>query len=278
MSLKTVRLPEHRHEECQICGRHFEADEIVPGQTVRKVVVDLIRKDHAGWNEDRYICLKDLNQYRARYTQQLVEEDRGEISELEKEVIESLNENELLSVNVNRQFEEKVTFGQSVSDKIAKFGGSWAFIISFGAVITVWILINTIVLPKGKQFDEYPFILLNLVLSCVAALQAPVIMMSQNRQEAKDRLRSEQDYKVNLKAELEIRHVISKLDQLRQHQWRRLLEIQHIQMDLMRDLADGKSRGRESRDDLPKQSSGADEPARTAGSKGTAGVPVPPSA
>jgi uncharacterized membrane protein len=205
-----------------------------------------------------------------------VEEDRGEISELEKEVIKSLNENELLSVNVNRQFEEKVTFGQSVSDKIAKFGGSWAFIISFGAVITVWILINTVVLAKGKQFDEYPFILLNLVLSCVAALQAPVIMMSQNRQEAKDRLRSEQDYKVNLKAELEIRHVISKLDQLRQHQWRRLLEIQHIQMDLMRDLADGKSRGRDSGDEFPNHAGEAGEPPHVAAPDGIDGTPVPP--
>lgn len=276
MSFRSVRSQKHRHEECQICGRHFEADEIVPGQTVRKVVVDLIRKDHPDWNEDRFICLKDLNQYRAKYTHQLVEEDRGEISELEKEVIKSLNENELLSVNVNRQFEEKVTFGQSVSDKIAKFGGSWAFIISFGAVITVWILINTVVLAKGKQFDEYPFILLNLVLSCVAALQAPVIMMSQNRQEAKDRLRSEQDYKVNLKAELEIRHVISKLDQLRQHQWRRLLEIQHIQMDLMRDLADGKSRGRDSGDEFPNHAGEAGEPPHVAAPDGIDGTPVPP--
>ncbi|MEI6712682.1 MAG: DUF1003 domain-containing protein [Verrucomicrobiota bacterium] len=241
------------HAECQICHRHFEADEIVLGQSVRPAVVDMIQKDHPNWQEQGFICLPDLNIYRNRYTQQLVEEDVGEITELEKEVIESLNENELLSVNVNDEFAEKLTFGQALSDKIARFGGSWAFILSFGGVLVLWIFINTAILPKEKQFDEYPFILLNLVLSCLAALQAPVIMMSQNRQEAKDRLRSEQDYKINLKAELEIRHMMSKLDQLRQHQWRRLLEIQHIQLDLMSELAQKRS--------APKASMGGGEKA-----------------
>jgi uncharacterized membrane protein len=230
--------------ECQICHQYFEPDEIVLGQSVRPQVVSLIRKEHGEWNENGFICLKDLNIYRNLYTQRLVEEDLGEITHLEEAVISSLNENELLSVNINEEFQEKVTFGQALSDKIAKFGGSWGFILSFGAVLVVWIIINSAVLKGSQRFDEYPFILLNLVLSCLAALQAPVIMMSQNRQEAKDRLRGEQDYKINLKAELEIRHVMSQLDQLRQHQWRRLLEIQHIQLDLMSDLAQHKAVGR----------------------------------
>jgi uncharacterized membrane protein len=119
---------------------------------------------------------------------------------------------------------------------MADFGGSWAFILSFAAILTIWIVIN---LHVRTPFDPFPFILLNLILSCIAAIQAPIIMMSQNRQEHRDRLRAEEDYKVNLKAELEIRALIAKIDQLRQHQWRRLLELQHIQLDLMNELSKG---------------------------------------
>jgi len=233
-------LPSHEHQQCQICGRHFEEDEIVLGQAVRPAVIDLISERHPEWDDNGFICQKDLNHFRSLYTQKLVEEDRGEITELEKEVVESLSDEEFLSKNINEEFEEKITFGEALSDRIASFGGSWRFISAFGALMVVWIFINTVMLKKGQQFDEYPFILLNLLLSCLAALQAPIIMMSQNRQEAKDRLRSEQEYKINLKAELEIRHLTSKLDQLRQHQWRRLLEIQHIQLDLMNELTERK--------------------------------------
>jgi len=232
--------PAHEHMPCQICGRHFEEDEIVLGQSVRPVVVDVIRETHPKWDENGFICHKDLNYFRSLYTQKLVEEDRGEITVLEEEVLASLNEEEFLSQNINEAFEKKITFGEALSDKIASFGGSWKFISAFGAFMVAWIVLNTFVLSKGRQYDEYPFILLNLVLSCLAALQAPIIMMSQNRQEAKDRLRSEQEYKINLKAELEIRHLTSKLDQLRQHQWRRLLEIQHIQLDLLNELMERK--------------------------------------
>jgi uncharacterized membrane protein len=121
-----------------------------------------------------------------------------------------------------------------VADKVAEFGGSWRFIIIFGFILLIWVAVNSIAL--SGHFDPYPFILLNLVLSCIAALQAPVIMMSQNRQEAKDRLRSEHDYQVNLKAELEIRHINSKIDMLLTHQWHRLLEIQQIQTELIEEL------------------------------------------
>ncbi|HSA81745.1 MAG TPA: DUF1003 domain-containing protein, partial [Geminicoccaceae bacterium] len=126
-------------------------------------------------------------------------------------------------------------------DAIAAFGGSWTFILLFGAVILVWVLINAVAL-LARPFDPYPFILLNLVLSCLAAVQAPIIMMSQNRQEARDRLRSENDYRVNLKAELEIRHLHEKLDHLLQHQWERLMEIQQIQIELMNEIAPGRGR------------------------------------
>ena len=129
-----------------------------------------------------------------------------------------------------------------MADRIADFGGSWTFILSFGGFILVWVVINTIVLI-ARPFDPYPFILLNLFLSCLAAIQAPIIMMSQNRQELRDRLRSENDYRVNLKAELEIRHLHEKLDHLLQHQWERLIEIQQIQIELMNELTAGRRRG-----------------------------------
>jgi uncharacterized membrane protein len=126
-----------------------------------------------------------------------------------------------------------------LSDKIAEFGGSWKFIITFGGVIVVWVVLNAVLL-LDRGFDPYPFILLNLILSCLAALQAPVIMMSQNRAEARDRLRGENDYKVNLKAELEIRHLHEKMDHLLRRQYNRLFEIQQIQIELLEQLSQRK--------------------------------------
>jgi uncharacterized membrane protein len=169
-----------------------------------------------------------------------MKKELGEVEELENEVVTSLREQELVSKNVNTEFDEKTNFGNRLADKIASFGGSWKFIIIFGIIITVWIGINTYLL-LSKPFDPYPFILLNLILSCLAALQAPVIMMSQNRQEAKDRLRSEHDYKVNLKAELEIRHLNEKIDFLLMKQWQRLLEIQGMQTELMEEILENRS-------------------------------------
>ena len=131
-------------------------------------------------------------------------------------------------------FEEDRTFGQRVSDHLASFGGSWAFLMAFAGVLFVWIVIN-LLMGEKRAFDAYPFILLNLVLSCIAAIQAPIIMMSQKRQEAKDRLRALNDYRVNLKAELEIRHLHEKLDHLISKQWQRLAEIQRMQLEIMQE-------------------------------------------
>jgi uncharacterized membrane protein len=140
-----------------------------------------------------------------------------------------------LSSDIGKQFEKKLTFGERLSDRIASFGGSWRFIILFGAVLLVWIALNAVFLVN-RGFDPYPFILLNLILSCLAAIQAPIIMMSQNRAEARDRLRAENDYKINLKAELEIRHLHEKIDHLLRRQYNRLFEIQQIQIELLEEL------------------------------------------
>jgi uncharacterized membrane protein len=171
-----------------------------------------------------------------KYIQKLLESEKGELTTLDHEVLESLQRHETLSSNVDAEFEQDLTLGAKMADKLATFGGSWTFLIIFASILFIWIGLNSFLLLK-KPFDPYPFILLNLVLSCLAAIQAPVIMMSQNRQEAKDRLRSQHDYQVNLKAELEIRHLHDKIDHLLSHQWERLVEIQQIQIDLLSELA-----------------------------------------
>ncbi len=146
-----------------------------------------------------------------------------------------MRDHDLLSKNVDSEFEQSWSFGERLADRIAAFGGSWIFIICFGIFLALWIGINSVVLVAHPP-DPYPFILLNLVLSSLAALQAPIIMMSQNRQEAKDRLRSQHDYQVNLKAELEIRHLHEKIDHLQSHQWDRLAQIQEIQLDMLSEV------------------------------------------
>jgi uncharacterized membrane protein len=211
----------------------------MPAAMIRPAVLELIQGEHAAWLPDGFVCLNDLNHYRTLYVEHVLGRERGELSELETEVVRSLKEQELLSENVNEQLEADLPFSSRLSDRLASFGGSWKFLIFFATFMSIWIVINSI-LAILRPFDPYPFILLNLILSCLAAIQAPVIMMSQNRQEAKDRIRAEHDYRINLKAELEIRHLHAKLDMLLTHQWQRLLEIQEIQMDLMQEFGRSK--------------------------------------
>lgn len=219
---------------CQICGSVKHAD-LHRGMFVRPLVADLIRQDLGTWTEDGWICTQDLQNYRHKYVQHLLLTEKGEISSLDQEVIESLRQQELMSRNPDAEIVASLTFGQQMADRLAGVAGSWGFILTFGGVLLVWILLNVIGLFK-QPFDPYPFILLNLVLSCIAALQAPIIMMSQGRQESRDRLHAQRDYQVNLKAELEIRHLQQKIDHLLSHQWERLVEIQEIQMELINEV------------------------------------------
>lgn len=220
---------------CQVCHLEKNISELVPAATMRKSVTETIRAEVPDWSDEGFICLNDLNHYRTEHIREILTRERGELSDLEAEVAKSLAEQELLSQNINAEFDDKLTVGEKVADHVASFGGSWKFIIIFGSIILVWIVTNTALL-LSRAFDPYPFILLNLLLSCLAALQAPVIMMSQNRQESKDRLRSEHDFKINLKAELEVRHLNEKLDHLINHQWQNLLETQQVQLDMLNEL------------------------------------------
>ena len=221
--------------ECIVTKKMVNENEAHKGETLRKSLFHLITKDHPDFKPESYISNDALNSYRKMQLAHLVKKENGELNSLEDEVVQAISNNKILSENIEEDFTEKTTPGQRVADKIASFGGSWTFIIAFFSFIFLWMGVNTWLLLK-KPFDPFPFILLNLILSCIAAIQAPIIMMSQNRQEHKDRIRSEHDYKINLKAELEIQLLNEKIDHLMIHQHKRLMEIQQIQADYLEDI------------------------------------------
>jgi uncharacterized membrane protein len=222
--------------ECQVCRKHFKLGEVIKAKLIEAPIAELIQAKHPQWSPRGYICLADLNLFRTGYVTEVLKGAGQEVCDLKVEMAKSLEEEELSSRNINQEFESRMTLGDRLSDHLADFGGSWVFISIFMGMLIIWMAINTWIL-LARPFDPYPYILLNLVLSCLAAIQAPVILMSQNRQEAKDRLRSEHDYQVNVKAEIEIRKLHEKLDHLLMHQWQRLMEIQQLQVDLMEEIS-----------------------------------------
>ncbi len=215
--------------------------ELFPLEMVHDPVIKTIQNDYPELPKTGYICSKDLNKYRIEFIKKVLEDEKGELSALEEEVIASLKDQETIAKDINAEYDQLITFGERVSDRLASFGGSWKFILSFLALLLLWIILNSILILT-RAFDPYPFILLNLILSCLAAIQAPIILMSQNRLDTKDRLRSEYDYRVNLKAELEIRHLHQKLDHFLKREWQTLLEIQEIQVELMNELSQSKEK------------------------------------
>ncbi|NBA86798.1 DUF1003 domain-containing protein [Emticicia sp. CRIBPO] len=164
----------------------------------------------------------------------LLSEENNHLKKLHQIVEESIKEEKLIIHNLLNPPGETLTQGQKISDKVARFGGSWKFIIMFAVILFVWIIFNSV---SGINFDPYPFILMNLILSCVAALQAPIIMMSQNRQEEKDRMQSENDYLINLKAEMQIRSLHQKMDLLLEDQIKTLFESQANQLTILQELS-----------------------------------------
>lgn len=221
-----------RRLTCAITGKERPKRDLFRLDTLRPTLAERMRKDHPDLTDDSLISRQEVARYRNLYVEDLLKEENGEFSELEREVAESIAAQDTISENTEDDFEEHRTLGDRCSDALASFGGSWAFLISFAIVLFGWMTLN-VAQGESKAFDPYPFILLNLVLSCLAAVQAPIIMMSQKRQEAKDRLRSINEYQVNLKAELEIRHLHEKVDYLITKQWQRLAEIQQIQLEIM---------------------------------------------
>lgn len=217
-----------------ISKKEFPIADKISAKTIRNPILALIQNDYPDFDEDKFLAIGELNMYREKYISNYLLVEIGELSNLEAKVIGSLNEDKSLVSTVEDEMGIR-TVGQKVADNVAAFGGSWKFIILFGVFILFWIFINIYIL-LNKGFDPYPFILLNLILSCLAALQAPVIMMSQNRQEEKDRERAKKDYMINLKSELEIRMLHEKLDHLIMHQQEELIEIQKVQIEMMNDI------------------------------------------
>jgi len=218
-----------------ISNNEIPSSEMVSGKMVRHSIMELIQKDHPQFNADKFLSRAELNGYREKYIEKFLTRQIGKLTELEKTVLDSMKENSTLSDKIDGDENQTMTFGQRIADHVASFGGSWTFIISFGVFLLIWILINIFWLAN-KGFDPYPFILLNLILSCIAAMQAPVIMMSQNRQEEKDRERSKNDYMINLKSELEIRMLHEKIDHLIINQQQEVLEIHKVQIEMMNDI------------------------------------------
>ena len=157
---------------------------------------------------------------------------RTKAAEIEERVKKALEERKTVTRDVEAEYETKLTLGERLADAVASFGGSWRFILTFGAFLAAWMIVNGFVLRAGA-FDPFPHILLNLTLSTVAALQAPIIMMSQNRQAAKDRARAEHQYEINLKAEIEIGQIHKMLEELRDAKWRELVGIQQRQIEYL---------------------------------------------
>ncbi|WP_018897480.1 DUF1003 domain-containing protein [Rhizobium sp. 2MFCol3.1] len=232
---KSVRLVD------AITGAALKKKDAIHFDDLRPALAEFMRQKHPGLHSDDYINRKVVDDYRGQYIAELLRDERGELSNLEDEVVESLRSHDTLAENIEEDYEEHRSIGDRVADVVATFGGSWTFIISFCLFLAVWMGIN-LLMGERQAFDAYPFILLNLILSTIAALQAPIIMMSQRRQESKDRLRALNDYKVNLKAELEIRHLHEKVDHLLNRQWERLTEIQQIQIEMMLEQAKAANR------------------------------------
>lgn len=220
---------------CSLCGTSVDARTMVGSQKLEPAIVSLIKRDRPEWPGTRGICQDCREQYRAKKFLGYLEDEFDKISDMEKSLVTRLAHRGRVSRLVNQEFEAQMTVGERVADQVAQFGGSWTFIMIFGGILVVWMGINSFVLLR-RPFDPYPYILLNLVLSTLAALQAPVIMMSQNRQAEKDRMQAKQDYEINLMAEIEIRDLHDKLDSLRFKQWHELWHLQQRQLELLEHL------------------------------------------
>ncbi len=215
--------------------KEFPVSEKVSGKIIRHSILKLIQKEHPDFLHNNYLATSELDHYREKYISEYLKKEVGELSNLEQKVLTSLTDQSTLTDKLDGDDPGPLTTGQRIEDKVATFGGSWTFIMSFGGFLVIWIGINILFLAN-KGFDPYPFILLNLILSCIAAMQAPVIMISQNRQEEKDRDRAKKDYMINLKSELEIRTLHEKIDHLIMHQQEELLEIQKDQIEMLNDI------------------------------------------
>lgn len=219
-------------KKCDLCSKSLLSGVLL--KDIEPAIKKNILKDHPNLTDESMICFSHVMEYRLAHMKSMIQSDSDEMKVLNEAVFKSITQWNPVTKNSNLE-DNSLTFGQKTADAIAKFGGSWPFIFCFITVLIGWITINVIQLFV-KPFDPYPFILLNLVLSCLAAVQAPVIMMSQNRQADRDRMQTTNDYQTNLKAEIEIRLLHQKIDHLLTNEWQHLIEIQTIQLSLLEEL------------------------------------------
>jgi len=226
---------EHHRISCSLCEKSVNADRAMPARAVRPSLRAYMEgKHHGPLDETDELCQTCLLKARKELLLSRLERERGALTQLEKDVAEKAAGHESVAMDLFATFERKATFGERLADAVARVGGSWPFVTSFLGFLVVWMMFNKWL--KGDAFDPYPFILLNLVLSCLAALQAPIIMMSQNRTSARDRLQADHDFRINLKAELEIAMLHEKIDHLLHDQWESMLEMQQAQLDLLSEM------------------------------------------
>jgi uncharacterized membrane protein len=233
----TIEIEDQEKDFCQICQQEIEIEELVKLELVQPDLNEYIEDKYPEIDKEQYICECCLNLLRGNLIKQRLLTGKLKLTQLDQDVIDSIYEERAISEEEIRD-DKPLTLGEKAADKIASFGGSWTFVISFFVFLAIWICLN--IFGLTFEFDKYPFILLNLILSCLAAIQAPIIMMSQNRQEAKDRKRSEQEYKINLKSELEILYIKALLEQFVHHHLDELMQIQRIQIEILEELNERK--------------------------------------
>ncbi len=226
------------HSRCLVCGQDHPRSNCVAARAISRHMAEYVAAQHPDtWGPDACVCRPCLVAQRSRLLGEELSRDRGELSTLEAQIAGKAAKHQAIAEHIEQVFERQLTVGQRLANGVAAVGGSWPFVIGFGTALALWITLNTALL-RTDAFDPYPYILLNLMLSCLAAIQAPIIMMSQNRSAERDRLEADEDYKINLKAELEIATLHEKMDHLLHVQWQRLLEMQEAQIEMLEGLAE----------------------------------------
>lgn len=219
-------------DHCQLCR---STESLLPATSLNPALVRHIRTEHPDWDRHGGICRSCLLARRTTLAIEKLTHDRGDLDAIESEIAKKAEEHVAVADHFDEEFDRTATFGDRAADMVSRLGGSWTFVLLLSGLLAGWVLTN-LALGKDRAFDPFPFILLNLALSTIAAFQAPIILMASNRAAARDRSKADQDFRVNLKAELEVASLHDKLDHLLHVQWERMVEVQEIQLELLTEI------------------------------------------
>ncbi|MHA8111393.1 DUF1003 domain-containing protein [Lactobacillaceae bacterium Melli_B4] len=226
---------ENKVEKCLVDHKEYLKNEGRILKDLDSTIYGHIKHDYAKSSDNDFICNQHLLKYQVDMVNQLIRDDEHRNQKIDRKLTRTLRDDDYKIKDINDALNSSETFGQRVADQVARFGGSWGFILAFVIFLLTWMAINVFHI-LGAHFDPYPFILLNLALSCISAIQAPIIMMSQNRSTHRDRLDADNDYHVNLKSESELRILHAKLDQLNQNQMPHSFEIEKLQLEILGEI------------------------------------------